>query len=152
MLFTSICTALLAAANYAVATPVKPQGGTPNSLNTPSDATCVNGLITPYSKTDLENMRKWFVEQSSNGTDFIRAGSWYTWTLGTTRLCIYNTSPNSTQDEYISHKAHAQCLEKVRDSCCSPTADQCRAGQTPEYSADGSEVLCRVSSETSVCK
>lgn len=150
MLFTSVFTAILAAANFAAATPVHSDGGIIHTMQARQamwqDPTCVQGLITPFNKTDLEAMRSWFDNQSPDGNDFIGSRGWFTWSLGSTRVsakafqernrwvresvvdtlqvCIYNTNPNGTKDETVSHKAHSQCLEQVRDTCCSPTTDQ----------------------------
>ena len=89
MLFTSICTALLAAANFATATPVASEGGVLTTLHTRQAwqaPTCVQGLILPYNRTDLEFMRNWFLTQSPDDNDPIGPNGWYTWTLGSLRV------------------------------------------------------------------
>ena len=88
MLFASVCTAVLAAASFAVATPVQSEGGLLTTLNTRQQvqtATCVQGLIYPYSKAELDSLRDWFLT-TPDANDTIGPNGWFTWTLGTTRV------------------------------------------------------------------
>ena len=89
MRFTSISTALLAAANFAVATPVQSEGGVLTTLKTRQqwqNPVCVQGLIYPYSKKDLNDLRNWFLTETPDVNDHVGINGWFTWTLGSLRV------------------------------------------------------------------
>lgn len=87
MFFASVWTALLAAAQLASGTPVYSESGVLSirQIDT-THPTCVQGLILPYNKTDVEAMQSWFLTQTPDANDYIGAGGWYTWELGSARV------------------------------------------------------------------
>jgi hypothetical protein len=92
MLFASVCTAVLAAASFAVATPVQSEGGILTTLNTRQQLqapSCVQGLIKPYSKADLESLQDWFLNTTPDVDDNIEPNGWFTWTLGSARVSAH---------------------------------------------------------------
>ncbi|KAJ4303045.1 hypothetical protein N0V90_001936 [Kalmusia sp. IMI 367209] len=121
MLFRSVCTVLLASAQLAVGTPVQSlsnglstrQAEDANNTVIATPPTCVQGLITPFSKSDLESLRTWMEETDPNSNDFIGKGGWYQWTLGSVKICNYNTNPNGTTDVNLNHKEIGRCLEDI---------------------------------------
>lgn len=89
MLFTSVFTAILAAAQLASGTPVYSENGVLSTRQVDTThPTCVQGLITPFNKTDVEALRTWFLTQTPDANDFIGAGGWYTWELGSARVSL----------------------------------------------------------------
>lgn len=84
MLFTSLCAALLATAQLAIGGPVQSQGDALFKRQT--QPTCVQGLIIPYSKQDLEYLRTWLLETDPNTNDFIGKNGWFQWTLGSVKV------------------------------------------------------------------
>lgn len=101
MLTTPIFLILFAAARMVFGSPIQPDLAIPwtgttslssEQLNVRSetlaldDTYCVQGLIIPFEKSDLESMRSWLAEAQPNAVDTVQANSSMSWTLESARV------------------------------------------------------------------